>query len=147
MYRRRTRRTRTVNTAGGERRVARLALVRAVVLVVGLLYFVIGLALLLEPEWFFANVGNFAPYNRHYLGDLGSFLLPLGVGLTLASQDPVRHRMLITIGVAGSIIHALNHLYDASLGDSAAFWVTDTLPLLILAGVFLWALWHLRPRR
>ncbi len=46
--------------------------------VAALFYSVVGLALLFIPGWFFDHIGPFPPYNRHYEGDLGSFLLPMG---------------------------------------------------------------------
>lgn len=45
------------------------SILRVLVLVAGLFYTLNGLALLVAPTWFFENVGAFAPFNRHYLGD------------------------------------------------------------------------------
>ena len=105
---------------------------RTLVLLGGLLYVFIGAGLLFAPEWFFSNVGTFPPFNRHYMGDLGSFLLPLGIGLLIAARDPLRHRSLILVAAIGSLLHAINHVYDAILlGAGIAHWLLDTLPLLI----------------
>ena len=49
-----------------------------------------GLALLIAPVWFFNTIGTFAPYNQHYLGDAGAFLLPLGLGLLWSLLDDDR---------------------------------------------------------
>jgi hypothetical protein len=142
----RTRRTRAARDAA-QTRSARMAFVRLVVLLGGMFYLLIGISMLVQPEWFFENAGTFPPYNRHYLGDLGSFLLPLGAGLIIASQDPARYRVLISIGAAGSIIHSFNHWYEVTSGAyPLAFWFTDTLPLLAFAAIFFWALWQVRPR-
>ena len=125
----------------------RMALIQAVVLIGGFLYLLVGISMLFQPEWFFENVGNFAPYNRHYMGDLGAFLMPLGFALIFASQKPLEHRLLITVGVIGSAIHAINHIYDAvTLQQPFSFWAKDSLPLLIFAIIFLWAIWEIRPR-
>ncbi len=61
------------NRSAEQRRSARLALAQAIILVAGLLYMLSGILLLAQPEWFFDNIGNFPPFNRHYMGDLGSF--------------------------------------------------------------------------
>lgn len=47
----------------------------------GLFYTLSGLALLFLPTWFFTYIGDFPPFNRHYMGDAGAFILPLGIGL------------------------------------------------------------------
>jgi hypothetical protein len=72
-----------------------------------------GGALLLAPHWFYQQIGTFPPYNRHYAGDLGAVLLPLGVGLLWAARAPERHRGLILLGAGVSLLHAANHLYEA----------------------------------
>jgi hypothetical protein len=102
----------------------------------------VGLALLLAPAWFFATIGPYAPFNRHYMGDLGSFLLPLGLGLLWAAFNPARHRALLAVAAGGNILHALNHIYDAVLaGASLEHWLVDTLPLVLAALLLLPALW------
>ena len=113
----------------------------------GLVYLFVGVALLFAPRWFFENIGNFPPFNRHFLGDLGAFQLPLGVGLLWAARAPERHRSLIVVVIAGSLIHALNHLYDDLLNG---FWASpqlwsQTLPLVLLVVVLYWA-WRARAR-
>ena len=70
-------------------------------------------ALLLAPEWFYATFGEFPPFNRHYAGDAGAFLLPIGLGLLVAARDPKRFRAIVVLGLGASWLHALNHGYDA----------------------------------
>lgn len=105
----------------------------------GALYTFTGLALLFAPVWFFNAIGRYPPFNRHYEGDLGSFLLPLGVGLLLAARNPARHKLLLWVAAAGSLVHAGNHVYDALLSRAAlGHWLTDTAPILVFALVLLW---------
>ena len=114
----------------------------------GLFYALTGLALLLAPEWFFQNVGNFPPFNRHYAGDLGTFTLALGAGLLLASRDPARHRLLIGVAAAASVLHSLNHAYDDARSDSPATrLLVDTLPLFIFGLLLALAYYGLAARR
>src|SRR5262245_37121313 len=90
--------------------------VRAALVAGGIFYLLSGAGLLFAPEWFFQNVGNYPPFNRHYAGDVGTFLLPLGAVLLWAARNPAQHRSLIGYAVAGSLLHALNHLYDDLAG-------------------------------
>jgi len=71
----------------------------------GAAYLLIGIALLFAPGWFFSAIGNFQPFNRHYEGDLGSFLLPLGIGLLVAARDPARY--IWVIRVAASAVYCM----------------------------------------
>src|SRR5712691_8523067 len=85
----------------------------------GLAYLLTGIALLFAPVWFFQTIGHFPPFNRHYEGDLGSFLLPLGVGLLVAARAPLKHIWVIRVAALGSLLHAGNHMYDAVVGAAA----------------------------
>jgi len=119
---------------------ARLDFAQVLVGFAGILYLLTGLALLLAPGWFFATIGPFPPFNRHYMGDLGAFLLPLGVGLLLAARDPSKHKLLVRIAVGGSGLHAFNHTYDAVIDRAPlGHWLVDTLPLLIFGVLLLLA--------
>jgi hypothetical protein len=94
-------------------------MVRILLVIVGLTDTIAGAALWLGPRWFFDNVGPFAPYNAHYLGDAGAFLLPVGVGLCFAAINPRRYMALLVLGLAVSVLHFLNHLYGSvSRGES-----------------------------
>jgi hypothetical protein len=113
------------------------AFVRAVVITAGIFYAFTGLALLVAPQWFFETIGNFPPFNRHYMGDLGAFLLPVGLGLLAASRDPGRYLALIGAVAGANLIHAINHVYDAVRdAQPLSFWLIDTVPLILLAGAF-----------
>jgi hypothetical protein len=79
----------------------REAFVRAVLVAGGVFYLLSGLGLLFIPEWFFQNIGNYPPFNRHYAGDVGVFLLPLGIALVWAAREPAQHRTLIAFAAAG----------------------------------------------
>ncbi len=98
-------------------------------------YLLSGFALLFAPNWFFQTLGYFPPFNRHYAGDLGAFLLPLGVGLLWTIREPSRQvRLIWTVAIA-SFLHAGNHIYDALLVSSPPIgvWVFQIGPLLLLA--------------
>jgi hypothetical protein len=116
------------------------AFVRAALVAGSALYLVTGAALLFAPEWFFQNIGTFPPFNRHYLGDAGSFLLPLGLALLWAARNPAEHWLLTGFAALGSLVHALNHTYDDLTGGAPM--LGQTIPLYIFAiGLILAAVW------
>jgi hypothetical protein len=101
-------------------------------MVVRLVFFLVGLAtaaaavaLLLAPRWFFDNVAPIAPYNRHFMGDAGAYSLAVGAALLVAAWDPVRFRLLALLGIGGTVVHALNHVYGSIFAGE--IWVSTIL--------------------
>ena len=110
----------------------RTKIFQIIILVNALNNIVAGAALLIAPQSFY-SFADFAPFNRHYLGDVGAFLLPLGVGLLAAVRNPDGHKNLIGVAALGSLLHVTNHLYDDLVVERGAstHWLTNTLPLAI----------------
>jgi len=124
---------------------ARPAFAQVVIGMAGALHLLTGVALLFAPAWFFAIIGTFPPFNRHYEGDLGAYLLPLGFGLLVAARAPVRHKTLIGVAALANLLHAFNHVYDAVIARAAlGYWLRDTAPLLLLAALLVLAYRSLR---
>lgn len=110
--------------------------VRAALVAGGIFYLLSGAGLLFTPEWFFENVGNYPPFNRHYVGDVGAFLLPLGIALVWAARNPAQHRGLIAFATAGSGVHAFNHLYDDLAGRlPPGGWLLSSIGLFIFVAM------------
>jgi hypothetical protein len=116
--------------------------VRAIVLISGIFNTLIALILLFAPTWFYEHVGDFPPFNRHYMGDAGAFLLAIGIGLLIAWRTPARHSTIILVGALSGLIHVVNHVYDDFIAAGqfeVNHFVMQTLPLLIAALLLLWA--------
>jgi len=124
----------------------RFSFVQIVIALAGMNYLLAGAGLLFAPAWFFENVGPFPPFNRHYSGDVGSFLLPLGIGLLVAARKPEGHQWLVAIAAAASVLHGLNHVWDDFVlaGAPSTGAIADSLPLLVLAVLMTVAYWRLR---
>jgi hypothetical protein len=113
-----------------------VAIARGVIALVGVLDVGAALGLLLAPEWFYSTIAEFPPFNRHYAGDAGAFLLGIGAALIVAASDPIRYRALLFIGVGVSWLHAVNHLYDAiQHGGTGRAGATDALLIVAIAFV------------
>ena len=114
----------------------RARLVQGGVALSGVVYAFTGAALLFAPRWFFEELGDFPPYNRHYSGDAGSFLLPLGLALLLAAARPSAHRLFLGFAAVASVVHAGNHVYDLAVGRES---VADLIPVIVSALVLVLA--------
>ncbi len=117
----------------------------------GIAYLLTGIALLFAPVWFFQTIGHFPPYNQHYEGDLGSFLLALGIGLLVAARAPGRHLWVIRVAALGSLVHVGNHIYDAIVNSAPmSEWLWEIGPLFMLGLVLIVVPWedpHLDSRK
>jgi hydrogenase/urease accessory protein HupE len=91
----------------------------------------------LFPLWFFQHFGTFPPFNQHYEGDLGAYILAVGIGLLVATPAPEKYPWVIRIGALASLFHAANHLSGALLSPSLNAWVQTveiaTTGLLLVA--------------
>jgi hypothetical protein len=122
-----------MNTSTFARAAARPTVAQAVVGIAGLAHLLTGVAMLLAPAWFFATIGTFPPFNRHYTGDMGAFQFGLGGGLLIAARAPARQRLLIAAAATGNLLHTLNHAYDALISRATlSYWLADTGPLLVM---------------
>ena len=105
----------------------------------GVSYVLTGIGLLFFPEWFFQNVGTFPPFNRHYTGDLGTYVLPLGVGLLLAAREGPAGRLLVGVAATATSLHALNPVYDAINSGADPRATIQIALFVVLAGLLWWA--------
>lgn len=100
----------------------------------GTYYTLAGMLLFFVPRFFFTKLAPFAPYNEHYMVDLGSFLLPVGLFLLLAVRYPRWSTPIMGLAALGSSLHLVSHLRDglhtsgAVLGD--AFFLAVALLLI-----------------
>lgn len=106
----------------------------AIVVTMGLSFTVTGLIMIFAPQFFYENIGSFPPFNRHYLGDLGTYSLPIGLGLLWAARRPLQHRSLILAAVGISLLHSANHAYDDILAGTLPSLQTV---ILIVSGLLL----------
>jgi hypothetical protein len=120
--------------------------IQATLVAGGLLYILTAALMLFAPMWFYENIGNYAPYNRHYVGDGGSFTLALGLVLFWALCDPVRYRGMIAIVGLSSLAHAINHVLDDFVLNPSTFSITTNISLFIVAFAILLAAWWAVPQ-
>ncbi len=82
------------------------------------------------------HIGPYPPFNGHYEGDLGTLLMPMGIAMVIAARNPAQHRLLFGFVVAGSVLHAVNHLLDELvLSPSTSQPLTGSIPLAIFAAI------------
>lgn len=92
--------------------------VTAIAHALGTLTVVLGVWAMMIPTSFAAIIAPFAPYNAHYLHDVGAFQIAVGVSLLLAARQG--DGLLVALGgyVAGGACHTLAHLIDRDHGGN-----------------------------
>ena len=105
-----------------------------IAIVLGCLWVALGVWALTAPESFYEIVAPFAPYNQHFVHDLGAFQFGLGTALLLALR--FSDALLVALGtnLAAGMAHELSHVMDSQLGghsyDIPNLALLAALPLL-----------------
>jgi hypothetical protein len=132
-------------------RTARLTiLVPLGVVLLALVYLVPALWILVAPHGFFHQIGPFGAYNGHYLRDAAALQGGIGLGLAAAVAWPALRAGALTIALAATGLHAINHWVDADAahaGSNAGVGDAVSLTLLALVAAGLLVLAVRRPAR
>ena len=79
-----------------------------------------GLWMLADPAGWYttlpAAVPDFGPLNEHFVRDIGSTFLMLGLGLLWAAFRPAVRVAVLTLVTVFNGLHALVHVYDTGRG-------------------------------
>jgi hypothetical protein len=97
-----------------------------------------GLFALLAPEVFYNLAALYPPYNRHFIHDIGAFMLGLGSGLALALVLTDALLVALAATAVGGVAHFLSHLADRELGGLPSDPVTFGVFALVVVGLTIW---------
>src|SRR5713226_1806676 len=90
-----------------------------ILVILGAITVLTGLEMLLAPAYWYNSVPGVpetGPLNTHLVADAGTFNIPIGLGLILASRDPYRNVLVISIAAGAGLLHSLLHLYSHAAG-------------------------------
>lgn len=96
----------------------------------------LGLWMAISPESFFDVLGGFGPENPHYVRDVSTVYLALGVALLVGARRPAWRAPVLLVASLQYGIHSLNHLVD--IGDAEPSWVgpLNAVTLVATAALF-----------
>jgi hypothetical protein len=116
------------------------ARLRPILLILGVSQLTLGALMALAPGTFFEAVADFGARNDHFLRDVATFYLALGIVLLVAVDRPAWRAPALAFGALQYGLHALNHLLD--VGDADPGWIGpfDFVSLVVIGGLFLYAL-------
>ena len=102
---------------------------------------VLGLLLWLTPDFFHDEIGPYGPRNEHYMADLATFYLALGIVGFVAVRRVSWRVPILAFAVTAYTLHSLNHVLD--VGDADPSWLGPANLVSIALSTLLLA-WMLR---
>jgi hypothetical protein len=122
-------------------RAGRADLVDVVLVVVALTQVLPGVLAMLAPGIFYEQIGPYPPENGHFIKDLGSWQIALGVAALIAVRRPAWRLPMLGVLALQYGLHAISHLIDVDESDPS--WQgpvalgIQVLGFMVLAGLFL----------
>ena len=114
--------------------------------VLGVVEIALGVWMVLAPRSFFDALGGFGAYNPHYMRDVATFELAIGIVALLAIRRPSWWPATLAVAAIQFGLHAINHVVDASKADKLAAGIFDAVSLAAVALLLGWTLLALERR-
>ena len=102
---------------------------RAILVVISAYHLLTGALALLAPNKFFEEIGTYGLENSHYVGDVGAFLLAVGVAAGIATVRASWRAPIFWLVALWYGFHAVNHAFDIGEAKSDERGWGDTLLL------------------
>jgi hypothetical protein len=109
---------------------------RAILLVAAVYHLALGALMFFAPGAFYDTLGKFAPKNTHYIKDVSTFYIALGVVFYVSVRQRSWRTPVLVFSALEYGIHAINHLVDVNDASSALTGWFDFFSLALLALVF-----------
>ena len=93
-----------------------------------------------DPGSFFDNVGAFGARNDHYIRDVATWEVALGVCAAIAIRRPSWRVTVLAFALVQFAFHALNHFVDAGDAHASTNGWADAIELAIGGAVWAWLL-------
>ena len=124
------------------------ARLRTILLVIAIYHLVLGAFMALAPGAFYDSLGKFPPRNDHYIKDVSTFYIALGVVFYISVRARSWRTPVLVFAALEYGLHAINHLVDVNdaAGDFTGWFDFFSIALiaLILAALASFA-WRIHP--
>jgi hypothetical protein len=115
-------------------------MIRAGVGAFGVTYLGLGFWMAVSPHTFYTALGPFDVYNSHYIRDVATFHLALGVGFLAALRIPSWRVPMLAIAAVQFALHSINHLVDIDTAHPAWVGYFDFFSLAAATAQLAWLL-------
>jgi hypothetical protein len=120
------------------------ARLRTILLVAAVYHLLLGAFMFFAPGAFYDSLGKFPPENHHYIKDVSTFYIALGVVLFISVRRRTWRVPVLVFTTLEYALHTLNHLIDVNKAQTDfkgwfAFFSLALLTLIIAAiATFAW---------
>jgi len=108
-----------------------------------LLHLALGLWMFVSPRSFFATIGAFESYNRHYERDTATFYLAFALGAWVAVRRPRWRVPVLAMTTLQYAVHSINHAIDVNRANNSWAGPVDVVLLALATIQFAALLWLL----
>jgi hypothetical protein len=124
------------------------ARLRTILLVAAAYHLLLGAFMFFAPGAFYDTVGKFPPENHHYIKDVATFYVALGVVFYVSVRRRSWRTPLLAFAALEYALHAINHLVDVGEATSALtgwfdFFALSAIALLL--GALASFAWRIHP--
>jgi hypothetical protein len=109
---------------------------RTILLVAAVYHLLLGAFMFFAPGGFYDSLGKFPPENHHYIKDVSTFYIALGVVFFVSVRRRSWRTPVLVFAALEYTIHALNHLVDVNKASSDFVGWFDFFSLALIALIF-----------
>jgi hypothetical protein len=106
---------------------------RAVLLIAAVYHLLLGAFMFFAPGGFYDSLGKFPPENHHYIKDVSTFYVALGVVFFVSVRRRSWRTPVLVFAALEYTLHAINHLVDVNEAASAFTGWFDFFSLALIA--------------
>jgi len=124
------------------------ARLRTILLVAAIYHLLLGAFMAFAPGGFYDSLGKFPPENHHYIKDVSTFYIALGVVFFVSVRRPSWRTPVLVFAALEYALHAINHLVDVNDASSDLTGWFDFFALALIAlilGALASFAWRIRP--
>lgn len=115
--------------------------VGVLLLLFGLGQLALGLMMAVAPGTFFDQIGPYAPRNDHYIRDVATYYLALGLVSVMAWRRRPWRVPVLALALAQYALHAVNHLIDIGGADPRRLGPANFVSIALTGALLAWMLW------
>jgi hypothetical protein len=109
------------------------ARLRTILLVAAVYNLLLGAVMIFAPGAFYDTLGKFPPENHHYIKDVATFYIALGVVFFVSVRRRSWRTPVLVFAALEYAIHAINHLVDVNEATSDFIGWFDFFALALIA--------------
>jgi hypothetical protein len=109
---------------------------RTILLIAAIYHLLLGAFMFFAPGAFYDTLGKFPPKNTHYIKDVSTFYIALGVCFYVSARFRSWRTPVLAFTALEYALHALNHLIDVGDASTDLTGWFDFFSLALLAVLF-----------